>query len=291
MTTSFALGLAAALGAALVYGVGAIVQARAVRGLHADIAALGSFLRTAAGAPLIWLTVGMYLVGFVLHAVSIELLPLYLSQAGIALSLPVTAVCAGWLDQRLTARAWAALLMVVVGIGLMSAGAGQSGAHARPETWFTVTVAVAALVLAVVALLGLVTSPGWLGAFAGLAYAGCALAVRSVATVNSLISPSAIWSRSGSAAGVHTAKPSTRLRVNATSTRLRASPGRARAVRHSPGSTAKSAGSASPYRSRQASVCSAAIASASSAHATRQETSAPPWCSLMRCLRCLVDVC
>lgn len=181
MTTSFALGLAAALGAALVYGVGAIVQARAVRGLHADIAALGSFLRTAAGAPLIWLTVGMYLVGFVLHAVSIELLPLYLSQAGIALSLPVTAVCAGWLDQRLTARAWAALLMVVVGIGLMSAGAGQSGAHARPETWFTVTVAVAALVLAVVALLGLVTSPGWLGAFAGLAYAGCALAVRSVA--------------------------------------------------------------------------------------------------------------
>ena len=42
--------------------------------------------------PLILLVVAAYLAGFVLHAVAIWLLPLYLAQAAIALSLPVTAV-------------------------------------------------------------------------------------------------------------------------------------------------------------------------------------------------------
>ena len=35
--------------------------------------------------------VAAYLVGFVLHAVAIWLLPLYLAQAAVAMSLPVTA--------------------------------------------------------------------------------------------------------------------------------------------------------------------------------------------------------
>ena len=53
---------------------------------------LGSFVRAGVRDPLILLVVGAYLAGFVLHAVSIWLLPLYLAQAAISLSMPCTAV-------------------------------------------------------------------------------------------------------------------------------------------------------------------------------------------------------
>ena len=42
--------------------------------------------------PRTMLVVAAYLVGFVLHAVAIWLLPLYLAQATVAMSLPVTAL-------------------------------------------------------------------------------------------------------------------------------------------------------------------------------------------------------
>src|SRR4051812_530358 len=90
-------------------------------------------------------------------------------------------------------------------------------------------------------------------------------------------SPSVAGSQSGSVAGVVIAKPTTRLRSSATRARCRASAGRVSASRHS---WAKSAGRRSPaagtsaaYDVAQARAWIAAIASASSAQATRTETS------------------
>ena len=50
------------------------------------------------------LVVAMYLGGFVLHAVAIWFLPLYLAQATISLSLPVTVLVSRRLSEWLTPR-------------------------------------------------------------------------------------------------------------------------------------------------------------------------------------------
>ena len=47
------------------------------------------------------LVVAAYLVGFVLHAGAIWLLPLYLAQALVAMSLPVTALASHRVEDRL----------------------------------------------------------------------------------------------------------------------------------------------------------------------------------------------
>jgi len=102
VTTGFVVGLAAALVAALLFGLGAVVQAHAVRRMATPAVDLRGFLLSSARDP--W-TIGVvvaYLVGFVLHAVSIWLLPLYLAQAAIAMSLPVTALASTVLRERLT---------------------------------------------------------------------------------------------------------------------------------------------------------------------------------------------
>ena len=90
------IGLLAGLGAAVLFGVGAVVQAHAVRSIDEPTQRLSDFVaRRRCGSPLILLVVAAYLAGFVLHAVAIWLLPLYLAQAAIAFSLPVTALGAG----------------------------------------------------------------------------------------------------------------------------------------------------------------------------------------------------
>ena len=50
------------------------------------------------------LVVAAYLVGFVLHAVAIWLLPLYLAQALVAMSLPVTALASHRVEDELPAH-------------------------------------------------------------------------------------------------------------------------------------------------------------------------------------------
>ena len=47
------------------------------------------------------LVVAAYLVGFVLHAAAIWLLPLYLAQALVAMSLPVTALASRRVEDAL----------------------------------------------------------------------------------------------------------------------------------------------------------------------------------------------
>lgn len=89
-----ALGLVCALGAAVAFGVGALLQAIAARreavtdGL--DLRLLFRLLRH----PVYVGAVVLYLLGFVLHLVALRTAPLFLAQAVISSSVAVTAVLA-----------------------------------------------------------------------------------------------------------------------------------------------------------------------------------------------------
>lgn len=175
------IGLLAGVGAALLFGIGAVLQAGAAR--RAPEGALSTpaqFVVTALRSPLMLAVVAAYLVGFGLHAVAIQHLPLYLAQASIALSLPVTALAVGLVGERVTARQATAVVVVVTGLLLLSAAAGDPGGVRRSWT-FAVTLAVAAVLFLLLALV-LRSGPGFaLATLAGLAYAGSAIAVRDVA--------------------------------------------------------------------------------------------------------------
>ena len=180
MSTGQVLGLVAGLAAALLFGLAAVAQAHAVRRFDTTPSDLVGFVLRSVRDPWTLGVVAAYLAGFVLHAVAIWLLPLYLAQAAIAMSLPVTALTSTLLlHERLTAAQWSAVAAVTGGLVLLSAGSGEVGsvvADARFAVAFWLCVA--AMVLA-----------GWragrlgggvLGALAGLGYAGSAMAVRGV---------------------------------------------------------------------------------------------------------------
>ena len=69
-----------------------MAQAHAVRRFDTAPDSLVGFVLRSVRDPWILGVVAAYLAGFLLHAVAIWLLPLYLAQAAIAMSLPVTAV-------------------------------------------------------------------------------------------------------------------------------------------------------------------------------------------------------
>jgi hypothetical protein len=177
--TETALGLTAAVLAATLFGVAAVLQAHGVRTEKAPIESLREFVDAAVRNRTIMLVVAAYLAGFVLHAVSIWYLPLYLAQAAVALSLPITALSAARLRERLGLADWAAVGAVVVGLVLVSVGAGAPGAG-RSSPVFAATLWAAVAVLAVLGFSGRLVSAGALGAVAGLGYAGSAIAVRGV---------------------------------------------------------------------------------------------------------------
>jgi drug/metabolite transporter (DMT)-like permease len=180
MSTGQVLGLVAGLAAALLFGLAAVAQAHAVRRFEAAPADLVAFVLRSLRDPWTLGVVVAYLAGFVLHAVAIWLLPLYLAQATIAMSLPVTALTSTLLlHERLRPAHWSAIAAVTVGLVLLVAGSGEAGSVVA-DARFAVAIwrGVAALALA-----------GWragrlgggvLGALAGLGYAGSAMAVRGV---------------------------------------------------------------------------------------------------------------
>lgn len=172
-------GLVAAASAAVLFGLGALVQARAARDL--DVADLGvlAFVRIAIRHRLIWLTAAMYLVGFAGHVVAIQHLPLYLAQAGIALSLPVTALGAVLLTERVLLGQWAGVAAVLAGLALLVYAAGAAGDPAR-TWWFPVLLCVGVALVLTPPLLGRAVRGPSVGALAGLAYAGCAIGVKGI---------------------------------------------------------------------------------------------------------------
>jgi drug/metabolite transporter (DMT)-like permease len=126
------LGLISALGAAVVYGIAAVLQAvsarrsRQVRGL--DPRLLLDMMRR----PVTTMTLILLATGFVLHLVAVRLLPLFLAQAGIAVSLVVTAsIAVVFLGDRLGPGEWAGVAGVVTGLVLLVLACASTGAVRR----------------------------------------------------------------------------------------------------------------------------------------------------------------
>jgi drug/metabolite transporter (DMT)-like permease len=122
------LGLGAALIAAVLYGVAAILQATGARKVASaeglDPRLIARLLRQPAFLAALALT----LLGFLFHLLAVRTVPLFLAQAGIAVSLVVTALLAVRVfGDRLSPLEWVAVGAVVVGLVLLSAAAGDAG--------------------------------------------------------------------------------------------------------------------------------------------------------------------
>jgi len=188
------ISLAAAVVAALCYGVAAVMQAMAVRAASRRTARSASRGSAALGTVDPGLVLRMLhqwrfiaslvldLIGFVAQLIALRRLPLFAVQAIIAANLAVTAVVAAWLIHlELAVREWLAVVGVVIGVGMLGASAG-----AETVTGVSYEFKVA-LILAVagIALVGVIASrmrspakTSVLGAVAGLGYGVLAVAAR-----------------------------------------------------------------------------------------------------------------
>lgn len=180
------LGLGAALGAAVLFGVGAIAQAVGSRKVptesELDPRRLGGFVVKLLKQPAFLGALALNLAGFGLHFVALRHLPLYLAQAGIAVSLVVTALLATRLmSDQLSGLEWSAVAGVVVGLGLLAVSAGDAGAAARHHG-LTIGIVVGLVTIAVLGALASRSQHGvstaLLGVLAGLGYAGVAISAR-----------------------------------------------------------------------------------------------------------------
>jgi drug/metabolite transporter (DMT)-like permease len=175
------LGVALGLVSAAVFGVAAVVQAQAVRGFESPPDGLLGFIARSVRDGRTMLVVAAYLVGFVLHATAIWLLPLYLAQALVAMSLPVTALTSHRVEDRLPRTSWVAVGLVTSGLVLLSLGAGAPG-EVRTDLRFVVVLWLGAATLGLLSAAGRRLPGPMLGLLAGLGYAGSAISVRGVGT-------------------------------------------------------------------------------------------------------------
>lgn len=165
------IGLAAALVAAVLFGVGAVVQAVAAR-------------RHGLWSRLMALVVLVYSLGWLLHLVAIALLPLYLAQVGVAISLVVTALVASTVvGEPLEARHWVAVAAMTGGLAMLALASGDVGDHDFDSA--TTTTLYAVLVVTLGLGLGASRVPGTgggvlLACLAGVAYAGSPVATRAL---------------------------------------------------------------------------------------------------------------
>jgi len=184
--------MAAALVAALCYGVAAVMQAMAVRAASrrtadsANKSRLGTVdpglvLRMLHQWPFI-ASLGLDLIGFVAQLVALRQLPLFAAQAIIASNLAVTAVFAAWLMHlELAWREWLAVGGVILGVAMLGSSA---GAHAvtgvSSQFKLALILAVAGIAAAGIAASRLPRSARTpvLGAIAGLGYGVLAVAAR-----------------------------------------------------------------------------------------------------------------
>jgi drug/metabolite transporter (DMT)-like permease len=182
----FGWGLAAGLSAGALFGVGAVVQAHAVRRHAQRPHGLLDFLRVSVRDPWTLGVVLTYLLGFVLHVVAIWGLPLYLAQATVAISLPVTAVTSMVLHERLQPVHWWAVILVSAGLVLLSLGSGQPGALFT-SVWFAVALWVGVLALLLAAVAGVRWPGSVIATLAGLGYTGSAVAVRGAESATNTV--------------------------------------------------------------------------------------------------------
>src|SRR5215472_5942051 len=184
--------MAAALVAALCYGVAAVMQAMAVRAASrrtadsANKSRLGTVdpglvVRMLHQWPFI-ASLGLDLIGFFAQLVALRQLPLFAAQAIIAGNLAVTAVFAAWLVHlELAWREWLAVAGVILGVAMLGSSAGSHTATGvSSEFKLALILAVAGIAVAGVGASRLkppVRTPV-LGAVAGLGYGVLAVAAR-----------------------------------------------------------------------------------------------------------------
>lgn len=180
------IGLLAGIASAVLFGVAAVVQASAVRGFGGQADSFAWFLKHGWREPLLLAVIGAYLAGFVLHAVAIAYTPLYLAQATISLSLPITAwVAARRLAEPLGILGWSSVGFIVLGLALLAVSAGPAGV-ARSSPLFAACLWAGVALLAVLGWQWPAAPPLVHATAAGLGYAGSALAVRGVAGVDAV---------------------------------------------------------------------------------------------------------
>jgi len=175
------LGVAVGLLSAAVFGVAAVVQAQAVRGFERTPDGLVGFVVRSLRDLRTMLVVAAYLVGFVLHATAIWLLPLYLAQALVAMSLPVTALASRRVEDALQRTGWLAVGVVTIGLVLLSLGAGEPG-EVQTTTRFVLALWVGVAALGAASIVARHLAGPVLGLLAGLGYAGSAISVRGIGT-------------------------------------------------------------------------------------------------------------
>jgi drug/metabolite transporter (DMT)-like permease len=181
------VALAAALGAAVGYGISTVLQAvgtRRARGL------------AVARQPLVVAGLVMDGAAWLLSLAALDRLPLFVVQTTLASSLVVVVLLAARvLDARLRPRDTAAVGAVVAALVILAAGAGDQPAS-PPPPGFTPAVLVAGGVLA----LGVVAAyragpPALLAGLGGLGYSGAAVAARgshaSGGLLDAVLQPSA----------------------------------------------------------------------------------------------------
>ncbi len=186
MNPGFVWGLVAGLGAAALFGVAAVAQAHAVRRQPDRPHGLWDFVRVSVRDPWTLGVVAAYLLGFVLHVVAIWGLPLYLAQATVAMSLPVTAVTSIVLREHLRPAHWGAVGLVSVGLLLLSVGSGEPG-ELFTSVWFAVALWVGVVVLLLAARVGVHWPGSVIATLAGLGYTGSAVAVRGAESATDVV--------------------------------------------------------------------------------------------------------
>jgi drug/metabolite transporter (DMT)-like permease len=173
------VGLVSGLTAAMLYGGAAILQAHAVRRLAAAHSLTG-FLREAVFDVRTNAVVALYLLAFGFHVVAIELTPLYLAQAAIAMSLPVTAVLGQLLlRERLHPWQWLAIVGLTAGLLLLAIGSGDPG-DLPPSVGFAAGIIAGLALLMALAWVTRNRGPLLVGTVSGIGYGLAAIGVRAV---------------------------------------------------------------------------------------------------------------
>jgi drug/metabolite transporter (DMT)-like permease len=176
------LGLAAAVAAAVSFGVAAVLQGLATTGTAVrgalDVGLLVRLLRS----PVFLGSLAGNLLGFALHVVALQELPLFLAQALVASSVAVTAVLsARVLGERLDRSVAAAVGAVVAGLALLGAAAAtgtDDGSHGTLVGVLAVALAAVALAGAAFGRVPAAWTAGVLGLLSGTGYAFVALSAR-----------------------------------------------------------------------------------------------------------------
>ena len=176
------LALLAALGAAVAFGLAALLQAVAAREEPDAVGIDPRLLLHLLRRPPFVVALVLNLLGFALHLLALRSLPLFLAQAVVSSSVAVTAVAsARVLKSPLGRPEVVAVVAVVAGLALLTATADEVGESATSGG------ARALLLLAVVALVGLGVAAGRLsgavgasvlGLAAGLGFAVVAISAR-----------------------------------------------------------------------------------------------------------------